>query len=261
MRRAKYRNLGTKVGGLVLIVVTTAGISIANDNFQTERDALLKTFPNLRVDRVSESPVKGLYEIVAGNQVFYFSPDGYLMFGELWSREGKNLTAEVREQVLAEKVKSIPLDKALRIGSGPHRVIEFTDPDCRYCRKVDEFLSKRTDVSRYIFFFPLRKLHPDSEKKSRYILSHKEKEHAFREVFSGSLDGKTIPQGEGAGGQLEEMESIARSIGVQGTPAIWIDGNSVNGADIPRIAALLEGKGGKGKDGLHQQEQRQEIKQ
>lgn len=241
MRIPKHKKL--KFGGLILIVITTAGLSIAKENMKTEKDNLLKSFPNLRVDSVSESPVKGLYEVVAGNQVFYFSPEGYLMFGELWSKEGKNLTAEVREKVLAEKVKNIALDKALKIGSGTHQVIEFTDPDCPFCRRVDEFLSKRNDITRYVFFFPLRKIHPDSEKKARYILSNKEKENAFREVFSGSLDGKPIPQDENKGTQLEEMEKVAQGIGVQGTPAIWIDGIPVNGADIPRISALLDGKG------------------
>jgi len=236
----KHKKL--KIGGLILIVITTAGLSVAKESLNVEKDNLLKSFPNLRVDSVSESPIKGLFQVVAGNQVFYFSPDGYLMFGELWSKDGKNLTAEMRNKVLAEKVKNIPLDKALKIGSGPRQVIEFTDPDCPFCRKVDELLSKRTDLTRYVFFYPLRKIHPDAEKKARYILSHKEKENAFHEVFSGSMDGKPVPQDENQGRQLEEMEKVAQSIGVQGTPAIWIDGVPVNGADLPRISALLDGK-------------------
>ena len=238
---SKHKKL--KIGGLILIVITTAGLSVAKENLNVEKDNLLKNFPNLRVDSVSESPVKGLFEVVAGNQVFYFSPEGYLMFGELWSKDGKNLTAEMRNKVLAEKVKNIPLDKALKIGSGPRQVIEFTDPDCPFCRKVDELLSKRTDLTRYVFFYPLRKIHPDAEKKAHYILSHEEKENAFHEVFSGSMDGKPVPEDENKGGQLEEMEKVAQSIGVQGTPAIWIDGVPVNGADLPRISALLDGKG------------------
>ena len=241
MRILKRKKL--KIGGLILVVIITAGFAAAKEDFKAETDNLKKNFPNLRVDSVKESPIKGLYEIVAGNQVFYFSPDGYLMFGELWTKEGKSLTAETREKVLAEKVKDIPLDKALKIGSGPRQVIEFTDPDCPFCRKVDEYLAKRTDVTRYVFFFPLRKIHPDSEKKARYILSHKEKENAFREVFSGSMDGKPVPQEENSSTRLEEMEKVAQSIGVQGTPAIWIDGTPVNGADIPRVSALLDGKG------------------
>jgi len=231
-----------KIGGLILVVIITAGFAAAKEDFKTETDNLKKNFPNLRVDSVKESPIKGLYEIVAGNQVFYFSPDGYLMFGELWSKDGKNLTAEMREKVLSEKVKSIPLDKALKIGSGPRQVIEFTDPDCPYCRKVDEFLARRTDVTRYVFFFPLRQIHPDAEKKARYILSQKDREKAFREVVSGALDGKPAPESVHQDAMLEEMEQVAKSVGVRGTPALWIDGTVVNGADIPRITALLDGK-------------------
>ncbi|TWJ19685.1 DsbC family protein [Geobacter argillaceus] len=231
-----------KIGGLILVVIITAGFAAAKEDFKTETDNLKKNFPNLRVDSVKESPIKGLYEIVAGNQVFYFSPDGYLMFGELWSKDGKNLTAEMREKVLSEKVKSIPLDKALKIGSGPRQVIEFTDPDCPYCRKVDEFLAKRTDVTRYVFFFPLRQIHPDAEKKARYILSQKDREKALREVVSGALDGKPAPESVHQDAVLEEMEQVAKSVGVRGTPALWIDGTAVNGADIPRITALLDGK-------------------
>ena len=240
MRNPMIKKLN--IGVLVLIVTMTAGYSAAKDNFKIETDSLKKSFPNLRVDSVKESPIKGLYEIVAGNQVFYFSPDGYLMFGELWSKDGKNLTAEMRENVLAEKVKSIPLDKALKIGTGPHQVIEFTDPDCPYCRKVDEFLAKRTDLTRYVFFLPLRQIHPDAEKKAQYILSQKDWEKALREVVSGVLDGKPLPETAHKNLMLEEMEQVAKSIGVRGTPALWIDGTAVNGADIPRISALLDGK-------------------
>lgn len=231
-----------KIGALILIVTMTASISAAKENLQTETDILKKSFPNLRVDSVTESPVKGLYEIVAGEQVLYFSPDGYLMFGEIWSKDGKNLTAEMRDKVLAEKVKSIPLDKAFKIGNGPRQVIEFTDPDCPYCRKVDGLLSKRTDITRYVFFFPLRQIHPDAEKKVLYILSQKDGEKAFREVVSGALDGKPLPETAHKNAMLEEMEKVAKSVGVRGTPALWIDGTAVNGADIPRITALLDGK-------------------
>ena len=229
------------IGGLMLLIVAAAGFSMANDEVRTEKENLMKSFPNLRVDGFRESPLKGLYEITAGEQVFYFSPEGYLFFGEIWTKDGKNLTAEMREKVVSERLKNLPLDKALKIGSGPKKVIEFTDPDCPYCRKVDNFLSKRTDVTRYVYFVPLRKIHPDAEKKARYILSQADRDKAFHEVFEGSLDGKPISIADGAQQQqLEEMEKIAVGLGVRGTPALWIEGAHVNGADIQRITGLLD---------------------
>ncbi len=229
------------VGGLMSLLVAIAGFSMANDDVNTEKENLMKSFPNLRIDSFRESQLKGLYEITAGEQVFYFSPDGYLFFGEIWSKDGKNLTAEMREEVVAERINSLPLDKALKIGNGPKKVIEFTDPDCPYCRKVDSFLTKRTDVTRYIYFVPLRRIHPDAEKKARYILSQPDRDKAFQDVFTGQLDGKPISIADGVQQQqLEEMEKIAAGLGIRGTPALWIDGAHVNGADIQRITGLLE---------------------
>ncbi len=229
------------VGALMLLLVAAAGFSMASDDVGPEKENLMKTFPNLRVDSFRQSPLKGLYEITAGEQVFYFSPEGYLFFGEIWTKEGKNLTAEMREKVAAERIKNLPLDKALKIGNGPKKVIEFTDPDCPYCRKVDNLLSKRTDVTRYVYFVPLRKIHPDAEKKARYILSQPDRDKAFHDVFAGVLDGKPISVTDGTQQQqLEEMEKIATGLGVRGTPALWIEGAHVNGADIQRITGLLD---------------------
>ena len=234
-------NRKLKVGVLILLIVTAAGLSMANEDVKTEKENLMKSFPNLRIDNFRESPLKGLYEITAGEQVFYFSPEGYLFFGEIWTKDGKNLTAEMREKVAAERIKDLPLDKALKIGNGPKIIIEFTDPDCPYCRQVDKFLSKRTDVTRYVYFVPLRKIHPDAEKKARYILSQSDRDKAFHDVFEGVLDGKPISIADGAQQQqLEEMEKIAAGLGVRGTPALWIEGAHVNGADIQRITGLLD---------------------
>ena len=233
------------IGGALLFIVAAVGFTTANDAGKTEKENLQKSFPNLRIDGFREAPLQGLYEITAGEQVFYYSPEGYLFFGEIWTKGGKNLTAEQREKLLAERIKQLPLDKALKIGTGPRKVIEFTDPDCPYCRKVDSFLATRTDVTRYVYFVPLRTLHTAADKRARYILAHPDRVQAFHDVFGGALDGKPVSVAEGVQqSQLEEMEKLAAGLGVRGTPALWIDGAQVNGADLHRIAGLLDqGKG------------------
>jgi thiol:disulfide interchange protein DsbC len=87
----------------------------------------------------------------------------------------------------------------------------------------------------------LRQSHPDAEKKSRYILSQVDKSKALKDIVSGSLDGKSIPVKDGDYElQLKEMEEIGAAMGLRGTPALWIDGEFVNGADLNRITALLK---------------------
>ena len=91
------------------------------------------------------------------------------MFGEIWTKDGRNVTAEKRARIAAAKLKDVPLDKAVKIGNGRNKVIEFTDPDCPYCRKAAEFFKGRNDVTLYVFFFPLP-IHKDAQAHARYVL-------------------------------------------------------------------------------------------
>lgn len=90
---------------------------------------------------------------------------------------------------VAAKLKAdFPIEKAVKIGNGKNIIIEVTDPDCPFCRKASDFFAKRNDVTRYIFFLSLTKLHPNAEKKSRFILSSKDQTQAHKDVMSGKYD-------------------------------------------------------------------------
>lgn len=139
----------------------------------------------------------------------------------------------------AHAVDSVDLAKALKVGSGKITVIEFTDPDCPYCRKAEEFFGKRTDVTRYIFLVPLP-MHPDAPAKAQYILSAADGATAYTEVFGGSLDRKT-PEGitEQGKKRLAEHEQIARTAGVGGMPTFIISGMVIEGLDMNKIRKVL----------------------
>ncbi len=236
----------------IFTVVVTLAMLIAHAAFAQdvkEAEALMKkTFSNVGIDSFRESEVKGLYEVGAGNQVFYFSPEGYLFFGEIWSREGKSITAERRAQIATEKLEGISLEKAVKIGNGPKKVIEVSDPDCLFCRKASEYFSKRTDVTRYVFLFPLSQIHPDAERKAKYILCSRDQAKAYEEVFSGKHDKdlQLMPLCEPKASEvLSEHRAVAQKLGVQGTPAFWIKGKFVSGANTRMIEQLLKEGGEK----------------
>ncbi len=228
---------------LCLLFVALVGIQPAfSEEPRGEAAAqLARILPNTTIDGFGPSPIPELYEVTAGDQIFYFSPTGHLVFGEIWSKEGRSLTAERRDQLVAEKLMRLPLDKAMTIGNGPHQVIEFTDPDCPFCRKADAFLEGRTDVTRHIFFYPLEAIHPKAAAKSRFILCSKDREKALKEVMSGVWDNKDLPPvaNDCQKSLLDEHLRLGGSLGVRGTPTIWVDGISIKGADLNAIAALL----------------------
>ena len=221
-------------------LAVTASVAFAVDGPLKPRETLKTSFPNLSVTDFRESPIPGLYEVVAGDQIIYWSSTGHMVFGEIWTKEGKSLTAERREEIARAMLKNLPLDKAVVIGNGPHQTIEFIDPDCPYCHTTEKFLSQRTDLTRHIFFYPLP-FHKDAAGKAKSILCGEDQPAVYKAVMGGQYNKDVFTPVADCMAEdiLQEHLTLAAQLGVRGTPAIWIDGVQVNGADIPRMGELL----------------------
>lgn len=133
--------------------------------------------------------------------------------------------------------------KSITIGNGPKTVVEFTDPDCPYCRKASKYFEGRSDVTRHIFFYPLPR-HMKAKEKAQYVLSQTDRATAYRAVMSGRMD--NIPKLEGItskGVKLqEEQMEIAKKHKVNSTPTFMINGRIVVGFDLKKIEEALGGK-------------------
>ncbi len=214
------------------------------------QESLKKNFPTIAVDSVTPSNIPGLYEVIAGQQIFYYAPDAEcIVGGPIVMKGGRNLTDEKfqameqkRLSEIAKKLKDIQLDKALKIGSGKNTVIEITDPDCSFCRRAAQFFQGRTDVTKYIFFYPLD-MHKDAGPKIRYILCAKEKAKAYEDVMAGKMDDMKFQVcNDSAVEALAKLhKETALALGVTGTPLFFINGQPVMGANIPLIEKLLGG--------------------
>lgn len=244
------RKLMTIATGFALLTASMTNVNADQAGMDLAIEELKKQLPALSTPRLRASEIPGLWEITAGEQVFYWHPNGYLVQGEVWNvKEGKSITAEQRELARAErdkalgpKIAKLPLDRAVKIGNGKNVVIEFTDPDCPYCRRADDFLAKRQDVTRYVFLFPLTKLHPQSEAKSAYVLSQKDPAAALAEVLKGTFDGTQAPSfSTSALAQVRENIRLGTEFGVTGTPTIIVNGKLHRG-DMKSLGLLLEGK-------------------
>lgn len=230
------------------IIIFCAGTSIAVTDVEK---SLKANFPDLIYDSVTQSPVKGIYEVVWGNRLYYFAPkEGILIVGEMFDKTKRDLTADRMQVVMAKfneniamKAKGLPLDKAVKTGQGKHVVIEFTDPDCPFCRQAAKFFESRTDITKYTFFTPLP-MHPDSPNKVRYILCQNDRAKAFDEVMKGKIDNQKYQTCTTA--EVDDLIKLHQSegakMGITSTPYFIIDGNVVSGADIQKIENLLGDK-------------------
>ncbi len=214
----------------------------AKDETNQVLEELHKINPAAPIDAVSKTDIDGIYEVVMNSQIFYFHPKTKtLFFGEM-IRDKKSLTAERKAQIQALLTQALPLDKALKIGNGPISIVAFDDPDCPFCRKADAWLKNRQDVTLYIFMYPLP-MHADAPKKARNILCSQNPAETFRETMAGKWD-KTFSLPAGCEAKvnavLDEHIKWGHKLGVTGTPAFWINGVGVAGADMERIEGILK---------------------
>jgi thiol:disulfide interchange protein DsbC len=239
MNRLSIKNILSGLVVVSLLCILPSGTARADDNVpQKVVDQLKQTYPKLTFQRVFTSPIDGLYEVVSGNKVLYFTPTtGHMLVGNLWNKEGENLSKARIGKIMGEKLKDLPMDKAIKIGSGKNTVIEITDPDCPYCRKASEFFAKRTDVTRYIFFLPLG-MHPHAKEKVRFILSAENPVEAYEDAMSGRYDEGPLPEFKD-NGVFESHKAATDLLGLSGTPNFWINGTFLSGANLKTIEKLL----------------------
>jgi len=243
------KNSKILVIALAIITFTVAGTAVniqakEQENVKQAIAAKIKEIASINVEAVEKSPIEGIYEIVAnkGSIVFYYAPKSELIiFGEIYDKNKKSLTQEKRDQLQAKKITDIPLDKAIKIGTGKNKVIEFTDPDCPYCRQAAEYF-KNKNVTKYVYLIPITQLHPKAEEKAKYILAAEDKVKAYYEVMSGAKDKDDLSSqkiSKDVNDMYQAQQSIGNKIGITGTPAFWINGKYVPGANIKMFDTLL----------------------
>lgn len=120
-------------------------------------------------------------------------------------------------------------------------VIEFTDPDCPFCRQAEAWFSGKPGVTRYLFLIPLQ-AHPRAKEEIQYILSAKDRTSAYLEVVSGKVDAAKLSRSitpEGIKLQQQHKE-IADALDIHATPIFMIYGRIVRGFDPNRLESLMK---------------------
>ena len=136
----------------------------------------------------------------------------------------------------------IDFSKAITIGSGPKTVVEFTDPDCPFCRKASKYFEGRLDVTRHVFFYPLAR-HPKAREKAQFVLSMPDKAKAYHDVMSGKMDSIPLLVTTPEGVRLQEQQlEIAKKIKINSTPTFMINGRIIEGFELKKIEDALGGK-------------------
>lgn len=213
-----------------LIVLLMAGMVMASTKrtmVETAEQQLQATFKNLRFTSFKPGPVEGLFEINSGGSILYFHPGKQLLLmGEFYDKTGKNLTASAVDKNQQVVQNELPLAMALTLGpiDSVISVIEFTSPDCGYCKAFDRFVSdkdKVNPVKRQIFFDVGQS--STARQKALHILCADDKANAMHQLYMGIKPKAYLECKEGRQ-RLAAHGRASRLMGVRGTPSFIIDG-------------------------------------
>ena len=195
------------------------------------RAAIAAKFPEVRPEQISQSPVKGLYEVRIGAKIAYVSADGrFLLQGEIIDIDtDQNLTESRREGVRRDVLAGV--NEAGMIVFAPAKTLStitvFTDIDCGYCRKLHKQIADynaRGIKVRYMFF-PRSGPGTDSWTKAEQVVCSKNKQAALTAAKLGS----TLNEKACKPNSVAEHYNVGRDFGVQGTPAIILDSGELIG--------------------------------
>lgn len=224
---------------LLLSLALTASAAGAWADEATVKKAFQAKFPKARVESVTRTPYLGLYEVVVEGQVFYTDePFSFLVDGNIIeTRNLANVTEERRKKLAAVKFDSLPLEWAFKTvkGDGRRKLAIFSDPDCPFCRRLEEELVKVTNVTLYTFLYPLESLHPAAPEKARRIWCSADPAKAWGDLM---LSGTNPRATDKCDNPVDKIVKLGQKLRITGTPTLFFaDGQRVPGA-IP--AAQLE---------------------
>jgi len=201
-------------------------------NEATVKAELQKKYPEIVVETVSKSPVPGIYEVFAQGQMIYTDEKAAYLFvnANLIDTEKKsNLTEERMSKLTAIKFDQLPLNLALKKvkGKGTRKLAYFGDPNCGYCKKFEQDLTKIDDVTIYVFLYPV--LGPDSTEKAKSIWCSKDRIKAWDNQLVNGV-APTAPTTCDTS-SIDETVAFGKQKNITGTPTMFfVDGQRIPGA-------------------------------
>lgn len=202
-----------KLLSTLLLVGVLFSQSNAKINVKGDKDLLetaKKILPSTGIEKVMPTEIPNVYAVLlsSGDMVYIYPPKELILFGEIYSKQGVNLSEKHVENIGAKKTNAEPIDITplqkvsvrMKEGNGKYGFIVFTDPDCPFCKQLESMLFNEEVTVDYIYM-PLDNLHPNAREKS--IKSVMQKRSLSRD------EAITL---------ISEGEKIGNALGVNGTP-------------------------------------------
>lgn len=196
---------------------------------------LKKRVPEANIEAVRRIPFAGLFEVTMGGEVFYTDENAsHLVLGSIVNLQTKENLTELRmRQINRVNFVDLPLDSAIKIvrGNGSRKVAIFEDPNCGYCKKFERDLAGVTDITVYVFLYPI--LAESSMVKSKAIWCAPDRGKAWMDVM---VRDAPVPTQGACTTPIEKNLAFGQAKRIHGTPTIIFE----DGERVPGVMAMAD---------------------
>ena len=225
----------------------------SNEVRQTITNKLQQLFsknglPNkaLKVLSINKTPLDNIYSVVLNdNEIIYIDGKGDFMFlGNLINlKTQENLTEKQMKELTKMDFNQLPFDKAIKEtrGNGKRKLAVFSDPDCPFCKKLEQEISGVDNVTIYTFLMPLTSLHPNARAKAEQIWCQPDRAAAWTAWMRDGKEPAKVPQCKTP---VDEISAFGQKAGFNGTPTLIFPNGEVESGLIPaeQLNAVLDQK-------------------
>lgn len=225
------------------LILSVLSLNLAYANQTTLEKNLKKEFPEIPTKNLGETPIKNIYEVMVADTIVYTDENArYFFVGNLVDFKNKeNLTAK-REQALNKiDVSKLPLEQAIKHvkGDGSRVLYVFSDPDCPYCKKLEQNMTSVDNVTLYTFLYPLTNLHPRADIVAEQIWCSSNKYEAWEDYMILNEAPDSVI---GCDNPIQNNIKLGQKLNITGTPTLFLkDGTRISGTlSTEQINKLLD---------------------
>ena len=222
------------------VLGAVGGIKSLHADETAIRQALVKSMPNLKIDSINLSEIKGLYEVTVGVNIYYVSENGkYLLPGQLIDlATSKDLTKVKLNAARQLAISKLGQSKMIvfKPKISKHMVTIFTDIDCGYCRKlhseIDQYLAEGITI-QYLFF-PRAGKGSESYNKAVSVWCSDDRNAAL----TAAKKDQTLPV-KTCENPIDEHMQLVNDFRLDGTPTIVSENGNVYPGYLPAKQLFL----------------------
>ena len=132
----------------------------------------------------------------------------------------RRMMPERQRKLTAVKWESLPLQWAITTvrGGGRRKIAILSDPNCPYCKRLEEDLAKLDDITVHIL--PYAVVKPESVRQAKALWCSKDRAKAWNDLMLRRIEPQAAPDCDTP---IEKLAEFARRMGANSTPTWFLE--------------------------------------